>query len=145
MTHSNTICGHCEDKDKPVTPETGLTVDYVAQPPILISIHLHHECAPAWCSQFGVPLPGKVFGLESLRDRIEKMTDAALTRFETHARNMLTPNAQRPRTDYEQELHEANDEWRRRHLQQVHGDNSPRAGSRSENQKATMSENLLSS
>ena len=120
-------------------------MDYVAQPPILISIHLHHECATAWCSQFGVPLPGKAFDLGSLRDRIEKMTDADLTRFETHARYMLTPNAQRPRTDYEQELHEAIDEWRRRHLQQVPADNSHREDRGLKSHKLPMSENLKSS
>jgi hypothetical protein len=122
VTYSKTVCGHCEDEHKPVTPDTGITVDYVAQPPVLIKISLHHDCAPAWCSQFGVPEPGKAFDLEGLRDRIDKMNDADLTRFETHARYMLMPNAQRPREDFEQELHEANNEWRRRHLHQVHGD-----------------------
>lgn len=115
VSHSP-ICGHCEDKERPVTRETGITVDYVAQPPVLIKISLHHDCAPAWCYQFGVSQPEKVFNLEAVRDRIEKMSDAELTRFEAHARYMLTPNAQRPREDFEQELHEANNEWRRRHL-----------------------------
>jgi len=44
------------------------------------------------------------------------MSNGELTRFETHARYMLTPNAQRPKADFEQELREAHDEWRRRHL-----------------------------
>jgi hypothetical protein len=45
------------------------------------------------------------------------MSNADLTRFETHARYMLTPNAQRPKADFAKELHEAHDEWRRRHLE----------------------------
>ena len=142
MTHPPDICGHCEDRDRPVSPETGLAVDYVAQPPVLIKIHLHHDCAPAWCSQFGVPEPGKAFDLSVLRDRIEKMSDAELTRFETHARYMLTPDAQRPRTDYEQELHEANDEWRRRHLQQVSAGNSHQVNRSPKDQKDSIPENL---
>ena len=112
----SSTCGHCEDKERPVTPETGITIDYVAQPPILIKISLHHACAPTWCSQFGFPEPGKSFDIRELRGRIKKMSNADLTRFETHARYMLTPNAQRPLADYEQELHEAHDEWRHRHL-----------------------------
>ena len=114
-------------------------MDYVAQPPVLIKIHLHHKCAPAWCSQFGVPEPGKTFDLAALRDRIVKMSDAELTRFETHARYMLTPNAQRPRADYEQELHEAHDEWRRRHLQQVPAGKSHQVIHRLEAPKAAIS------
>ena len=100
VTHPPAVCAHCEDEDKAVTPETGLTMDYVAQPPVLIKIHLHHECAPAWCSQFGVPEPGKTFDLPALRDRIAKMSDAEFTRFETHARYCppLMPSALAPTT-----------------------------------------------
>jgi hypothetical protein len=115
MSHSAT-CGHCEDKEIPVTSETGITIDYVARPPVLIKISLHHACAATWCSDFGLPAPGKPFDLRELRGRIKRMSNGDLTRFETHARYMLTPNAQRPVADYEQELHEAHDEWRRRHL-----------------------------
>ncbi len=122
----STTCGHCEDKDRPVTPETGITVDYVAQLPILIKISLHRACAPVWCSQFGFPEPAKPFDLREVRGRIKCMSNADLTRFETHARYMLTPNAQRPVADYEQELHEAQNEWRRRHLKAgVTRDESP--------------------
>ena len=101
MSHSST-CGHCENKEIPVTSETGITIDYVARAPVLIKISLHHACAPKWCSQFGLPEPGKPFDLRELRGRIARMSNADLTRFETHARYMLTPNAQRPLADYQQ-------------------------------------------
>jgi hypothetical protein len=54
VTPHSPACGHCE---KFLAPETGLVIDYVVLPGVIIKIHLHRECTPEWCSQFGVPLP----------------------------------------------------------------------------------------
>jgi len=51
------LCGHCENRDNPVTSDNGLTVSYNAANNVQSEVHLHHRCAGDWSQRFKVPLP----------------------------------------------------------------------------------------
>ena len=58
------------------------------------------------------------FQLESLRERLRKMSDDELVRFGRAAAGMCSPEANfghAPRTVFVEQLREARAEWRRRH------------------------------
>ena len=50
------ICNHCEDFDRPVTPEGGISIAYPINSELHVNFYLHHECADAWSQDFGVAL-----------------------------------------------------------------------------------------
>jgi CheY-like chemotaxis protein len=51
------LCGHCENRDNPVTSENGLSVSYNAADDIQSEVHLHHQCASEWSQRFKVSPP----------------------------------------------------------------------------------------
>jgi CheY-like chemotaxis protein len=50
------LCGHCEQRDDPVTADNGLSVLYNPENDVQRKVHLHHRCAGKW-SQLNVSLP----------------------------------------------------------------------------------------
>jgi hypothetical protein len=56
------ICNHCEDFNKPVTPENGISLKYPVenQPDGLeLDLYLHDACAEAWSLAFDIPVPAR--------------------------------------------------------------------------------------
>jgi hypothetical protein len=54
------ICNHCEDFEKPVTLENGISLKYPiygSASELQIDLYLHHRCAEAWSRDFDIPLP----------------------------------------------------------------------------------------
>ena len=49
-------CNHCEEGYEPVTPENGISLKYPVGE-LEIDLYLHHVCAAAWSSHFGIPIP----------------------------------------------------------------------------------------
>ena len=50
------ICNHCEDFDRPVTPEGGISIAFPIDAKLRVDLYLHHECADAWAQDFDVSL-----------------------------------------------------------------------------------------
>jgi hypothetical protein len=56
------ICNHCEDFEKPVTLENGISLKYPiygSASELQIDLYLHHHCAEAWSRDFDIPLPSR--------------------------------------------------------------------------------------
>lgn len=74
------ICNHCEDFEKPVTSDNGISLKYPvngAASELQIDLYLHHECAAAWSRDFNIPLPSHAVPAR-LRDAEPKViADAA--------------------------------------------------------------------
>ena len=59
MIQLPTVCNHCEDENNLVTQESGVSVSYAIEENVRLTVALHNDaCAQAWCSEFGLTLPG---------------------------------------------------------------------------------------
>jgi CheY-like chemotaxis protein len=57
------LCGHCENRNNPVTSENGLSVSYNLANDIRSEVYLHHQCTSEWSQRFRVSPPNGAVGV----------------------------------------------------------------------------------
>jgi hypothetical protein len=59
MIQLPTVCNQCEDENNLVTEENGVSLTYPILQNVQLTVVLHNDgCAAAWCTEFGLNLPG---------------------------------------------------------------------------------------